>query len=560
MGSLGVKALVVDDQAINRIVLIAVLEGMGYECIEAEDGAQAIELYKLHAPDLVMMDVMMPVMDGYEATTELKKLIGERHVPVIFLTAKSDEESLLRCLECGGDDFLQKPVNTTMLQSKINAHLRTQRLTNELIHKGREIEALHSTLQAEHETGNHVLSHALEKNLRQSKNIRSYLVAQSTFNGDILLSAEKPFGGLYVFLGDITGHGLAAAIGTIPLSQVFFTMTRKGKPPASIIREMNRSLRAFLPRSMFCAAMLIEMDANGTKMRVWSGGLPLCFRIQRSNNKVDMVASRHLPLGVLDNESFNASLETIDVEEGDSLLVMTDGIPESVNSEGVMFGFERVQKLAEEHLGDSFEELLRQYADFAGALPQEDDVSLVEVIAKPSVAEPEALEQSAAIPWNTTVELDARLLKDLKDPVQEVLRLLPERLELAVFQERIATVLTELYSNALEHGVLGLDSKLKRGVEGFAKYYELREQALAELSEARIVITLFFDSLAYPKVLGLKISDSGNGFAHDSHEPSRLDGDDERSYGRGIVLVESLCTEVSYNTKGNEVTALIKLS
>ena len=157
MGSLGVKALVVDDQAINRIVLIAVLEGMGYECIEAEDGAQAIELYKLHAPDLVMMDVMMPVMDGYEATTELKKLIGERHVPVIFLTAKSDEESLLRCLECGGDDFLQKPVNTTMLQSKINAHLRTQRLTNELIHKGREIEALHSTLQAEHETGNHVL-------------------------------------------------------------------------------------------------------------------------------------------------------------------------------------------------------------------------------------------------------------------------------------------------------------------------------------------------------------------------------------------------------------------
>lgn len=562
MGSLALRALVVDDQAINRIVLISVLEHMGYECIEAEDGVEAIELYKSHTPDLVLMDVVMPKMDGYEATVELKKLIGDRHVPIIFLTAKSDEESLLRCLECGGDDFLQKPVNSTMLQSKVNTHLRTQRLNNELIQKSEEIEALHSTLQAEHETGNHVLSHALSKNLRHRENIRSYLVAQSSFNGDILLSAEKPLGGLYVFLGDITGHGLAAAIGTIPLSQVFFTMTRKGKPSASIIREMNSSLRAFLPRSMFCAAILIELDAAGTKMQVWSGGLPLCFHIQRSNNKVEMVRSQHLPLGVLDADAFDVSMETLEVEEGDSLLMLTDGIPESVNHEGVMFGLDRVQRVANEHLGDSFEELLRQYADFAGALPQEDDVSLVEVIAKPSMPESDShlSGSGATIPWNTTVCLDAKALRELKDPVQDLMSLLPERLELAVFYERIATVLSELYSNALEHGVLGLDSRIKRGVDGFERYYEMRDKALAQLTSAQIEIQLFFDSLKYPNVLGLIVADSGNGFEYDSKEPSRLVGDDERSYGRGIILVQSLCTKVSYNPKGNEVTALIKLS
>lgn len=555
------KALVVDDQMINRMVLIAALEEMGYCCIEAENGEQAIEQYTLSDPDLVMMDVMMPVMDGYQATIELKKLIGERHVPIIFLTAKTDEESLLKCLECGGDDFLQKPVNTTLLQSKINAHLRTQRLTDELIQKSLEMERLHSTLQSEHETGNHVLSHALAKNLRHSDSIRSYLVGQSTFNGDILLSAEKPLGGLYVFLGDITGHGLAAAIGTIPLSQVFFTMTRKGKSSTSIIREMNRSLRAFLPRSMFCAALLLELDASGSKMRIWSGGLPLCFHLQRAKKQVDLVSSRHLPLGVLDDSAFDPSMESISAEEGDSLLMMTDGIPESVNAKGVMFGLDTVENLVNKHHADAFEELLRQYADFAGARPQEDDVSLVEVLAKPSSPTHSAVTESkVAVPWTTSVQLEAAALRELEDPVGEILKLLPERLEFSVYQERISTVVTELYSNALEHGVLGLDSKLKRGADGFAKYYSFREERLEKLISARVEITLFFDPLRYPDLLGLTISDSGKGFAHDSNSPSKLLGQDERSYGRGIALVESLCSSVSYNDAGNEVTVHIKLN
>lgn len=554
------KALVVDDQMINRIVLIAALEEMGYSCIEAENGEQAIEQYKLSEPDLVMMDVMMPVMDGYQATVELKKLIGDRHVPIIFLTAKTDEESLLRCLECGGDDFLHKPVNTTMLQSKITAHLRTQRLTNELIQKSEEMERLHSTLQSEHETGNHVLSHALAKNLRHCDSIRSYLVAQSTFNGDILLSAEKPLGGLYVFLGDITGHGLAAAIGTIPLSQVFFTMTRKGKSSAAIIREMNSSLRAFLPRSMFCAALLLEIDPAGANMRIWSGGLPLCFHLQRAKKHVSLVSSRHVPLGVLDDSSFNASMETISAEEGDSLLMMTDGIPESVNSDGEMFGIDRVEDLVKKHHVDSFEELLRQYADFAGALPQEDDVSLVEVFSKPtSKTKTALLEAQSIIPWTTCVQLDAESLRELKDPIGEMLRLLPERLEFSVYYERIAIVLTELYSNALEHGVLGLDSKLKRGAEGFAKYYSMREEGLAKLLTANIEIRLFFDPVKYPDALGLTMADSGKGFKHDASVPSKLDSTDDRSYGRGIALIESLCSSVTYNDVGNEVTVFIRL-
>ncbi|WP_197466447.1 ATP-binding protein, partial [Oleiphilus sp. HI0080] len=103
-------------------------------------------------------------------------------------------------------------------------------------------------------------------------------------------------------------------------------------------------------------------------------------------------------------------------------------------------------------------------------------------------------------------------------------------------------------------------SKLKRGADGFAKYYSFREERLEKLISARVEITLFFDPLRYPDLLGLTISDSGKGFAHDSNSPSKLLGQDERSYGRGIALVESLCSSVSYNDAGNEVTVHIKLN
>ena len=559
------RALVVDDQRVNRVVLVRLLTDLGYECHEAVNGEEAVSLYDSCSPDIVLMDVMMPVMDGYEATRQIKERGSERYVPIIFLTAKTEDEALIKCLECGGDDFLAKPLNPTILKSKINAHTRTQRIHNELWDKSKEIEALHQTLSNEHETGNHVLSHALSRNLQHSDNIRSHLVPQSTFNGDILLSAAKPFGGLYVFLGDITGHGLAAAIGTIPLSQVFFTMTRKGKSAPLIIREMNRSLRSFLPRSMFCAAILMELDAAGRKVKVWSGGLPLCFHIQPKHSLVTTIPSKHLPLGVIENESFDVSMQSINLFEGDSLLMMTDGIPESVDVKGDMFGLDRVEKLVRDALHEPFESLLAEYKSFVGDSEQADDVSLVQVLAKEAL--PESLDSSALnnLPWRTRVKLDSNILKRADNPTADLLKLIPERLEFSVFRERIATVVTELFSNAFEHGLLKLDSKLKNSAEGFSSYYALRQERLAALDSGYIEIEMAFDTLKAPGNLEVNVKVSGSGFHHADNVVNSGDvnkgcsGSSSQSFGRGMSLISSLCSSVEYNDIGNEVRVFIKL-
>jgi len=101
------RILVVDDQETNRAILVWLLEDDGHEVIEAKDGLVAVNLFQESSIDIVLMDVMMPVMDGLEAAKKIKELCGDsRHVPIIFLTALEDDKALSECLDSGGDDFL----------------------------------------------------------------------------------------------------------------------------------------------------------------------------------------------------------------------------------------------------------------------------------------------------------------------------------------------------------------------------------------------------------------------------------------------------------------------
>jgi len=126
------KALIVDDEKTNRLVLKSLLAKQGYQTIEAVNGQEAIDLFHRENPSIIFMDVMMPVLDGYEATRQIKAASANHFVPVIFLTAMSDEEALAQCIEAGGDDFLVKPYDKLILQSKIRSMQRIAVLNREV--------------------------------------------------------------------------------------------------------------------------------------------------------------------------------------------------------------------------------------------------------------------------------------------------------------------------------------------------------------------------------------------------------------------------------------------
>ena len=128
----GLSILVVDDMTTNRQVLQVFLVKQGCRVLLAADGQQAIEICQRECPDLVLMDVMMPVMDGYEATRRIKAATSDRWLPVVFLSALDKEENLVAGLEAGGDDYLAKPVNFVVLHAKLCSLLRAMKLQRNL--------------------------------------------------------------------------------------------------------------------------------------------------------------------------------------------------------------------------------------------------------------------------------------------------------------------------------------------------------------------------------------------------------------------------------------------
>ncbi|GAB2180256.1 hypothetical protein DLREEDagrD3_04790 [Denitratisoma sp. agr-D3] len=126
------KVLAVDDTATNRQILEVFLGKLGYHVITAENGAIAVDTFAKERPDLVLMDVMMPVMDGYEATRRIKAMAGDRWVPVIFLSALSKDENLVAGMDAGGDDYLAKPINFVVLDAKLRSFSRTLHMQRSL--------------------------------------------------------------------------------------------------------------------------------------------------------------------------------------------------------------------------------------------------------------------------------------------------------------------------------------------------------------------------------------------------------------------------------------------
>jgi adenylate cyclase len=133
--------LVVDDNEDNRYTLTNRLKRQGYtDVVTANDGRQALELLRARPCDLVLLDIMMPELNGYQVLEQLKGDDRLRHIPVIMISAVDEMDSVVRCIELGAEDYLQKPFNPTLLRARIGACLEKKRLRDQLVEWNRTLE------------------------------------------------------------------------------------------------------------------------------------------------------------------------------------------------------------------------------------------------------------------------------------------------------------------------------------------------------------------------------------------------------------------------------------
>ncbi|HEX5843838.1 MAG TPA: SpoIIE family protein phosphatase [Pseudomonas sp.] len=548
--------LIAEDNAADRMLLSTIVSRQGHRVLTASNGLEALALFEQERPQLVLMDALMPVMDGFEAARRIKQSAGEELVPIIFLTSLTEGEALVRCLEAGGDDFLAKPYNRVILEAKIKAMERLRRLQDTVL-KQRDLIAKHNEhLLNEQRVAKAVFDKVTHSGCLDAPNIRYLQSPYAVFNGDLLLAAFKPSGGMHVLLGDFTGHGLPAAIGAMPLAEVFYGMTAKGYSLAEVLREINAKLKRILPVGVFCCATLLNVSFQRQVVEVWNGGLPDGYLLRSSGERLPL-KSRHLPLGVLEPTAFNDKYEVYPLELGDRVFLLSDGVLEACNQQGELFGEARLLEVfARNRLpAGLFSEVQQALTLFSGE--QQDDVSLLEVclvesgsLARPPLAFADS-GQSHPLDWSASFEFRGETLRHF-NPLPFLLQLLLEVQGLRPKGGALFTVLAELYSNALEHGVLGLDSALKSDAAGFAEYYRQRSLRLAQLTEGYVRFHLRLLPEEGGGRLVIRVEDSGPGYDGQRILDQQLSA--PRLSGRGLTLVRQLSDRCSWGDDGPGVS------
>lgn len=365
--------LLADDDPISSVLTATLLKAQGHFVRLAPDGAEALARFAEKEPDLILLDVLMPVMDGFQTATRIREMSKGRFIPIIFLTALTSDSDLAKCIEAGGDDFLSKPFTPVILKAKIMAMDRIRNLYAEL-------EQYTQRTEEEIALSSHIYNTVTNRNPEHVARLDVRRDSVGHFSGDLLAYQFTPDWKLVVMLGDFTGHGLAAAIGVIPAADCFYALVAKNASLAKIAGEINQKLHSVLPTGKYCAASLLSIDFNSHSVEFWIGGMPPVLIFDSNRKCIRQIKSSNLPLGIVGNELFDGTTVTV-VLENCSIALYSDGANEARNPAQEMFGLERIIAAAES--ADSDTGILAAISDnlriFRDGVVPDDDTTLVVV-------------------------------------------------------------------------------------------------------------------------------------------------------------------------------------
>ena len=373
--------LVVDDNEDNREILAGRLAQLGYTNVAmATGGREALDLIERSPFDLVLLDVMMPAVGGIEVLETLRARKRLASLPVIMVSAASEQESVVRCIELGAEDYLTKPVNATMLRARVGATLEKKRLRDEarqhMVELGHEIAAARELQRGmvplDHEPdGSAVAMHFLLEPARE-------------LGGDLCDFLFVDADTVWLGLGDVSGKGVAAALFMARTWSVLRSIagrapraTVEDSDPGRVLMTTNRELCKANEKSMFCSVFLARLHLRtGVLEYANAGHLPPY--VLRASGAVEVIESTPaLPVGAMPDTVYTAGSLTL--APGDGLFVYSDGVTEATDTAGAQYGESRLEADLREMLranGRALLDTLRERVrTHCGAAPQTDDLT-----------------------------------------------------------------------------------------------------------------------------------------------------------------------------------------
>ena len=332
-----IKILAVDDNIVNIKVLSQYLIKQDYEVITAESGEEAIEKFQLDRPDIILMDIMMPGINGLEATAKIKALSSDVWIPVIFMSALASEQDKIKGLDVGGDDYITKPIEFNILGAKLKAVQRIADMQNRLSETMQELRQYKLAEEREQEMAYELMESLFDAGQLEGTNFHIWHIPATRFSGDLIVAEKHSEDRFYLLHADSTGHGLTAALPLLPVSQTFNHMAKKGYSIGQIAKRMNKQLKSIMPINRFVAITLLLVDYENNIVEIWNGGNPSVFVINENKEVVKRFDSAHLALGILPDEAFDSKTEFLSCEGNNAVVLYSDGLIEAENHEGNPF-------------------------------------------------------------------------------------------------------------------------------------------------------------------------------------------------------------------------------
>ena len=370
--------LLVDDDSENIQVVHSILKDR-YKLRVATNGAKALELAKVEPlPDLILLDVMMPQMDGYEACGLLKADQRTRDIPVIFLTGKTEVADETRGFEVGAVDYIHKPFSPPIVTARVRNHLML-RDAHETV--ARQLVAINSELEMARQIQLSILPRQTPQ--LPGLAIEARYLPMSSVAGDFydfLVIDEKHLG---ILIADVSGHGLPSALIASMLQTAFAAQGPNASDPARVLSGLNKALSGKF-RSDYVTAAYLFVDMEKCTVDYGGAAHPPLLRWRSETGSTAECVQNGLMLGPFPDPPYSAT--TFSLNDGDRIVLITDGIIEATDSAGNDFGMERLRQIVDSNhalpvnrFADAVLGELARWSEEAIGARQSDDITLLAI-------------------------------------------------------------------------------------------------------------------------------------------------------------------------------------
>jgi sigma-B regulation protein RsbU (phosphoserine phosphatase) len=365
--------LVVDDSPVNIQVLVRTLEGTGHRILVATNGRAALEIARRVKPDLILLDVMMPEMDGFEVCRSVKSDPATRDIMVIFLSALGEVEDKVAGLQLGAVDYITKPIQAEEVLARVSNHLAVRRLERDL---RRSRDELDKELASAAEMQRRILPHPLPK--FNGLTFAAHYETSRHVGGDYYDVVPLPDDRCGILITDVSGHGAPSAIVMAMIRAVFHTFPGTPEDPVAVLQFINHHFRFLWGSAMLATALYAVLDIRHLRMQMTCAGHfpPLLLR---GEAVTPLECRATIPLLLMEIPSMPCNEYTL--VAGDRLLFYTDGVTERENVDGTMYEVRRLAEALREGRAQESQQLLEtvaaDIARFAGGREPSDDQTLL---------------------------------------------------------------------------------------------------------------------------------------------------------------------------------------